>query len=284
MKRQDKQTLLSRFLKLFESRAASMLAEKTMRSYLLSGRTFIGIVGDRSLAKYTLADVDRFKAEYSKKVKPTSVNVALRSLKAIFGRAVDWELVKATPFGRAKMLPNPETPPAFMTREEQQRFLEVADDPLYHRLFLFLFNTGLRAGEALSLRWEQVDLEKREVRILNFGGFQTKTRQNRVVPLNDHALRSLCRHNEGPFVFSNGPRPLRVDTVSKRFKRYVRKAGLPDGLHLHCTRHSFASNLVMKNVTLYKVGALLGHSNPAQTTRLYAHLAASEMHDVVGLL
>ena len=62
------------------------------------------------------------------------------------------------------------------------------------------------------------------------------------------------------------------EDVSKRFKRYVRMAGLSDDIHFHSLRHTYASWLVMAGVDLFRVKELLGHVDISTTMR-YAHLA-----------
>ncbi len=59
------------------------------------------------------------------------------------------------------------------------------------------------------------------------------------------------------------------------------KSGLPEDLHFHSRRHSFATFLVQAGVSLYEVQQLLGHSS-ISTTQIYAHLAASELHGAVN--
>jgi integrase len=147
-----------------------------------------------------------------------------------------------------------------------------------------MFNTGLRIGEAVSLEWDCVDLKRRVIRVVNTHTFSTKTRRNRVVPLNEKALDALPTRNGCPYVFNRKGLQLRSEYASKYFKRSARSAGLPESIHLHCTRHSFASNLAMKNVGLLEIGKLLGHSDPHLTTVLYAHLTDSHLHDVVNRL
>jgi integrase len=119
--------------------------------------------------------------------------------------------------------------------------------------------------------------------VVNSDKHLTKTRSNRVVPLNENALRALPEKT-GEYIFERNGKPLNVSFVSHRFKRYIRQAGLPDGIHLHSSRHSFASNLAEKNVDLFVIGKLLGHSSPSTTTTLYAHVSTSHLHDVVNLL
>ena len=93
------------------------------------------------------------------------------------------------------------------------------------------------------------------------------------------SLNSFVTH-----VFGRNGMPFNVSYVSHRFKHYVRIAGMAETIHLHSTRHSFASNLAEKNVDLFVIGKLLGHSSPALTTTLYAHVSTSHLHDVVNLL
>jgi integrase/recombinase XerD len=255
-----------------------------MRSYLLSARILIDVVGDKDLQSYSIADLDRFKAEYLARVKPSSVNVALRSLKALFSRAADWGITDQSSLSRVKMVRVPQQPPTYLNREQQFALLSTVDDPCMKSLFEFLFNTGLRIGEALALRWMDIDIPRRQISVVNTETHLTKTRRNRVVPLNEQALNALPARGESDHVFGRGGVPFNVSYVSHRFKVYARKAGLPETIHLHTTRHSFASNLAEKNVDLYTIGKLLGHSSPALTTALYAHVSTTHLHDVVGLL
>jgi site-specific recombinase XerD len=74
--------------------------------------------------------------------------------------------------------------------------------------------------------------------------------------------------------------PVRRDSLTKAFKRFVRETDLPKAIHFHSLRHTFASWLVQDGVSLYQVGRLLGHTN-TKTTEIYAHLQPETMHDVV---
>ena len=75
----------------------------------------------------------------------------------------------------------------------------------------------------------------------------------------------------------------RSDTISKCFKKAVRKAKLNELIHLHTLRHSFASNLVKKDVSLYIVKELLGH-NDITTTQVYSHLTIESLRSAVKVL
>jgi site-specific recombinase XerD len=64
---------------------------------------------------------------------------------------------------------------------------------------------------------------------------------------------------------------LNCEFISKQFKKVIRSAELNENIHFHSLRHSFASALVQRNVSLYAVKELLGHEN-IKTTQIYSHL------------
>jgi len=76
---------------------------------------------------------------------------------------------------------------------------------------------------------------------------------------------------------------LSVDFINKQFKKAVRAAKLNDKIHFHTLRHSFASMLVQRGVSLYVVKELLGHED-LSTTQIYSHLQNQNLMDAVNLL
>ncbi|MBZ0200059.1 MAG: site-specific integrase, partial [Ignavibacteriaceae bacterium] len=76
---------------------------------------------------------------------------------------------------------------------------------------------------------------------------------------------------------------LNENYVSKQFKKSVRAAELDDRIHFHTLRHSFASQLVQKGVSLYVIKELLGHED-LSTTQIYSHLQQSNLSAAVNLL
>ena len=73
------------------------------------------------------------------------------------------------------------------------------------------------------------------------------------------------------------------DFISKQFKKIIRKANLCDDIHFHTLRHSFASILVHRGVSLYVVKELLGHED-IKTTQVYNHLTQVSLSNTVSLL
>lgn len=84
------------------------------------------------------------------------------------------------------------------------------------------------------------------------------------------------------FPGENGER-LGAESLSRRFKRYVQRAGLSDKLHFHSLRHTGTSWLVQRGVSLFVVQKLLGHSSPT-VTQIYSHLSDQNLQQAVQQL
>jgi len=143
--------------------------------------------------------------------------------------------------------------------------------------------TGMRLGEVISMRWGWVDFETGFITIRNHGDFRTKSGDERPIPMVGDALDVLQRFSaertddlDGPVLTGVGGGRLNPNYVSRRFKYYVRLAKLPEHIRFHSLRHTCASWLVQRGVSLPIVQAILGHST-IRVTQRYAHLAPDVM-------
>ena len=93
--------------------------------------------------------------------------------------------------------------------------------------------------------------------------------------------RETC--SDGSLVFTTNNEKFNQVHVSQRFKKYVLKSKLNPSLRFHSLRHTFASWLVQKGVSIYQVSKLLGHSD-IKTTQIYAHLRNEDLQGAVDLL
>jgi integrase/recombinase XerD len=135
----------------------------------------------------------------------------------------------------------------------------------------------MRLEELLSLRWEQVNLERREVRLV-----VTKSKRPRVVPLSTHAVAVLVAREAigtSAYVFINPATGNRYTSIKVAFRNACRRAGLED-MRFHDLRHTFASWAVQSGADLYRLSRILGHTMVGMSAR-YAHLATEHLHEVV---
>jgi integrase len=256
-------------------------APKTLEAYRLSSSAFIRIIGNKPLKDVTRSDVDRFKVTRMSELSPVSVNIQLRTLRSAFNLAVRWDMMPANPFVGVGMIRIPDSPPSYLTFMQWDLLDACIRGKWLEDIIVFAICTGMRQGEILHLEWRHVDLERRIVHVTSTATFKTKAGKRRVVPLNEKAIATLTgRPQGGERVFMYEGLPIRRDSLTKAFKRLVREAGLPEAIHFHSLRHTFASWLVQDGVSLFQVGRLLGHTN-TRTTEIYAHLQPETMHDVV---
>lgn len=149
-------------------------------------------------------------------------------------------------------------------------------------LVVTALNTGFRAGELLSLTWEEVDFERQLVSVR--AGY-AKNGERRSIPMNEmlHATLEEVRikhSTHGPVFLSRAGTPYR--SFRTAFEHAVAKANITD-FHFHDLRHTFASRLVMAGVDLPTIKELMGHKDIKMTLR-YTHLSNSHKREAVRAL
>lgn len=262
-------------------------APKTLETYRLSFQAFLRIHGDEMIHRITTQHVDRFKARRLSEVSPASVNIQLRTLRAAFNLACGWGMLEDNPFAAVKQVTVPQKLPTYFTPEQLQSLLSQIHDHWLRDVVVFAVNTGMRQGEILNLTWNQVLPERRVVLVQSRQDFRTKAGKARVVPMNGIVESLLTERRQGTgdeeHVFTFNGRMIRRDTLTHKFKKAVRFAGLPERLCFHSLRHTFASYLAQAGVSLYHIAALLGHSD-VKTTRIYSHLREEGLADTVHIV
>ncbi|WP_240432594.1 site-specific integrase [Rubrobacter indicoceani] len=214
-------------------------------------------------------------------------------------QAVRWDLIPRNPADGVKA-PTPSTKEMRpLSGEEARRLLETAAGDRLEALYVLAVHTGMRRGELLGLKWEDVDLDSPTIRIrrtmtrtdngktLALG--EPKTKQSRrTVRLTPRAVEALRRHRvrqaeeklaaggvyeDHGFVFAGeignliNPSNLR----QRSFIPLLERAGLPQ-ITFHDLRHTCASLLFSKNVHPKLVQELLGHARVAITLDTYSHM------------
>lgn len=251
-------------------------------------------------------DLQRFYAEKLKSgrldgrggLSARSVQYIHGLLRESLGSAVKWELISRNPAEAVN-------PPRQDRREMQvldigdvQAFLEVARGTRFYALWMLDVTTGLRRGELLGLRWQDVDLEAgiltvRQTLVCLRGKIliqpRAKTQKSiRVVSLPEMTLAALRDHQTqqldertffGPDYEDHGlvfcsPEGRPVDPnnlASRHFKPLLRQAGLPN-IRIQDLRHTHATLLLGAGVNLKLVSDRLGHTTTRMTADIYSHV------------
>jgi integrase len=159
--------------------------------------------GDTPLSQITTWQIEKWKAERRKDVKPGTVNRQLTVIKHLFKKAVEWELTTVNPAAPVKRFTANDQRTRFLTEDEIQGFLKACEEqitsPWLLPLVTLALNTGMRQGELLALRWENVDRDRGLITVR-----QTKTLRLKSIAINEpagEALEWLYGHRYGEYLF-----------------------------------------------------------------------------------
>ena len=209
-----------------------------------------------------------------------TVNSNISRMLTVYNRAIEWgDFGGVNPFKSFKRLPTEELPTRYLNDDEIELVLEEAVESSRDILFFCAMGifAGMRTAEAGAARWSWFDFEHGSITIQgdSAGEFKTKSSKFRTVPLHDRLREILEQHRKDdgflimPAKTERGRWRVRYEP-KRAFGTVVKGAGVPWATP-HTLRHSFASGLVRKGVSLYKVSRWLGHSS-INVTQRYAHL------------
>jgi integrase len=216
-----------------------------------------------------------------------------RSLK----QAVRWQLVPLNVCA-AVTPPRPITPEIRpLDAQQMKALLKVAEDTDLYALWVLMATTGVRVGEALGLRWDDLNLDARTLRInrtiYRGQGSEPKTSSGRrTIKLSKLTIEALRQHpqtSEWVFATSKGT-TINVNNLRYRtWKRLLERANLPATIRIHDLRHSAATLLLSRGVPIKVVSEMLGHADVSITLSIYAHVlpdmqdkAADTMDDALS--
>jgi len=284
LNRRSPSLALENLLREVQKYVGATLEPGTAAIYRTTFGHFRQFAGNPPLRALGPRDFDRYKTARLAQVAPATVNIELRTLRAAFRMGVRWNMIRRNPFEGTSLVRIPERDLPFFTQGEFQRVIDAIPEEWLRAVVMFAATTGMRQGEILSLRWDQVDLRARMVRIGNNATFHTKTGKRRAIPLSETALwvlKGLPTHTASDYVFTLRGRPLLRRWVTTKLRRKIRELGLDRRLNFKALRASFASWLALDGVSIYQISKLLGHSDVKITQGYYAHLEPGEMHEVV---
>ena len=242
------------------------------------------VAGDLLLSSLTYQHLDRYKSKRLTEVSPVSVNVELRALRSILNVALRWNLIETNPFSKMQLVRTPDNPPSYLSKDHFQALLAIVKESWMKEVVVFAVLTGMRRGEIVNLRWQDVDLSRRVIHIQSSPTFRTKQGKRRTIPLGEVAsqlLLSKATKVISEYVFTKKGTKIVESWLTHRFKSYVRTAKLGEQLHFHSLRHTFASWLVQDGVSIYEVQKLLGHAS-ISVTQMYSHLQPEQLHNTVN--
>lgn len=194
-----------------------------------------------------------------------------------------------------------------LTIETQKKFLEGATGQSYENQYRFILQTGLRTGELVGLKWEDIDFEKKTLTISRSMEFRYKVGEWRVgppksksgyrtIPLTDEAIRILKAQKEKNskikvvnlewkdqvFLCRKGE-PVKNSTYDTALFKICDKVGIKR-FSMHVLRHTFATRCIEAGMLPKTLQKILGHSNIGITMNLYVHITEEEKLKEINLV
>ena len=239
--------------------------------------SFFGNRGNTVLEQLSREDIEAFvEALQDRGLKATTVNTRLRNVYAfvryliIEYRGFDFGLME-----RKIKLKLPDRLPRAIDAQHLDQLLSAIDNCRDRALILLLLRTGMRIGELLNCKLEDIDLTEQKILIYQ----SDKTSVGRAVYYSEDAQQALLvwlrvrDPLKPPLFYGRGANPLCYETARSIFQKYIQKASLQySGYTLHCLRHTFATDLLNATMPLECLRVLLGHSS-LEITRRYARLS-----------
>ena len=203
-----------------------------------------------------------------------SVNLEVNTLNHFFNFCIEKGLIEKNPAAGVKKL-NELSRLKTLSDSDIEKLIAGATNKLTRDLITFLIYTGCRKGEALNLKWDDVDMQNDVIAIKG-----TKTKYDRYIPISKplkELLSGIEKKQDCLYVFNkNGAK---LGDFKKSFHTACKNAGFKD-LHIHDLRHVFASKMVMNGTSLFITGELLGHRT-TQMTKRYSHLVPDTLKKAV---
>jgi len=237
-------------------------------------------------------DIDTIKASeiknflFDKDIKVVSMKAYLNAIKQVFDEAILDDVFTVNPVAKIKLPKEQQTEIHPFSREEVKKLLEGANG-YFKNMLAVAFYTGIRTGEMLALKWQNIDYSKKRIcidsTVGNYKEGSTKTNKIRFVPIFDN-LVSYLKNQElktglQTYVFSSHlGTTLRPSNLYKyEWLPLLKRLKLPRR-RLYDTRHSFVTNMLdSKKFSLNQIASWLGHNSVQTLIRHYNKFIDSEV-------
>src|SRR3990167_1705910 len=281
----EKKISFEEYSKEYLEYSKSNKAVNSFKRDITSLKSLVSYFGNKALNRITPHLIEQYKIKRIEEVAPRTVNIELRCLSHMFNKALEWGHISDSPYTGVKQLTFQKKPPRFLTKDEVQRLLDHSSNWL-RPILIVMLNTGIREGERATMRFKDVDFEKKRLLI-----HSSKTKSYRAIPMNKKVEETLLwlkdnyislnsyntlkrKPHQREYIFCN-EEGSPVLKIRKALANACKKAGLK-GVTPHTMRHTFASHLVMSGVDLNTVQRLLGHTS-ISTTMVYSHLTEDHL-------
>ncbi|RYJ50915.1 integrase [Flavobacterium petrolei] len=253
-------------------------SESTISTYSEALKSFLLFYREKAVVEINNEDVIIYNNEYILKnnLSASYQNQTVNSIKLFFitiiGTKIDIDKIHRPK--RAKLLPN------VLSKEEVKLILNAHSNIKHKTMLSLIYSCGLRRGELLNLKPNNID-SKRGIVIIR----QSKGKKDRIVPLSPKILEMLrdyyviSKPKTWLFEGQNVGEHYSEQSLQSVLKQALQKVGNTKPVTLHWLRHSYATHLLENGTDLRYIQELLGH-NSSKTTEIYTHVSTKSIQQI----
>jgi integrase/recombinase XerD len=247
-------------------------SKHTLDAYRIQNRLLIEFLDDKELEEVALGNLKLFLAKDAGRLKPSSVNHRIKSIKAFFKWAHDEGMITQNPSTKLKHSREGNRIPKFVTEEVIELMRDACETSMERALFEFLFTSGCRIGEVHGLNRNAVDFDSMSCVVRGKGDKEREVYFTTSCQI--HLKRYLKARKDTDmalFVTNRNPnRRMSIAQMRSTLKKIANRAGIEETIYPHKLRHTYATHLLNNGAPLEVIQSLLGHAK-SETTRIYAH-------------
>ena len=266
------------------------LSKHTVNAYKTDIKGFIKWINKNnkeSLFNIKVSCVNQYISYlFSLKLKSSSVNRKISSLKSFYLFLLKKKLIRYSPFSEVISPKQEKYLPASMSESEVEKLLNSPDaskdiEQRDKAMIEMLYATGMRISELVNLKITDIDMNRSVIKVMGKGS------KERLIPFGESASEALFNYlkirkdssSKEVFISNRGRKISRV-AFWQRIKVYLLRENLKISISPHTLRHAFATHLLNRGADLRSVQLLLGHSD-LSTTQIYTHIAKQRLGDVL---
>jgi site-specific recombinase XerD len=243
---------------------------KTIKGYLYYNRDFLNFTGKlpSDIKDSDIKDYLLYLAE-EKQSATSTLNQAINDLKFYYGMKLRKKFVY-----EVKRPKKDKKLPVVLSKQEIAKILDSVDNIKHKAILMLVYSAGLRVGEVVKLRPEDIDRKRMLIHIKG-----SKGRKDRYTILSETALKFLRhywkKYKPGKWLFEGARdgRYISTRTVQAIFEHAREKAGIRKNVTVHSLRHSFATHLLETGTDLRYIQELLGHKS-SKTTEISTYVSS----------
>ena len=255
-------------------------SQQTLKAYYVQFNLLVNSFGNISIQELSTNSLKVYLGKAAEKLKPSSLGHRIRFIKSLFRWAQDENLINGNPASKIREPKLVLRVPKYLSEEEIEHLREACHTTFENALFEFMYSTGCRIGEAITLDRASINFSNQSAIVLGKG------RKEREVYFNTRCeiwlkryLRERKDHDEALFVTTRAPHRMSISQARNIIKLVAKRTDIKKSIHPHQLRHSYATNLLNNGAPLEVIQNLMGHEK-SETTKIYAYLSGAMRRDL----